>query len=191
LELKTTINALNSLNLLYNYYIMENENARAWPRYAVYSFITLVILLLFLVLVLYLMKSPLVYRSSAYSTTNTTSTVTLITPTPNATATPQSMSPSISLDNSYVFASPLTAEAGGEKIRITVYTLDDRGLGISGKTVSIGGEGSQLQITPVQPVTDGQGRSTFDVASNTPGTYIIQAAVDGTNLNQQANITFN
>jgi hypothetical protein len=121
----------------------------------------------------------LVYRSSAYSTSTSTTDAGL------------SGSLSLSLDNSYVFASPLRAKAGGEKIRITVFILDGRGLGISGKNVSIGGGNeSMLQITPIQPVTDGQGRATFDISSTASGTYIIQATVDGTNLTQKADISF-
>ena len=125
-----------------------------------------------------MLKSPLVYRSGAYSTSTTSIDVGL------------SGSSSLSLDNSYTFASPLRAKSGGEKIRITVFILDGRGLGISGKTVSIGAGNSTLQITAIQPITDGQGRATFDVSSVTPGTYIIQATVDGTNLTQKANISF-
>jgi len=169
---------------------MEEQNARTWPHYAVYSFVIIVILLLFLVLVLYLVKSPLVYRSSAYSTTNITTTSITNPVNTNTPSVTKSKSPGISFDNSYVFASPLTAKAGIEKIRITAYILDDRGLGISGKAVSIGESGNELQITPIQPVTDGQGRATFDVGAVTPGTYIIQAVVDGTKLSQQADITF-
>jgi hypothetical protein len=96
----------------------------------------------------------------------------------------------LSLDNSYVFASPLRAKANGEQIRITVFILNDRGLGISGKTVSIGG-GKLLQVVTVQTITDGQGRATFDVsASGAPGVYIIQAATDGVTLRQKATISF-
>jgi len=118
----------------------------------------------------------LFFRSSAYSLTTSPAE--------------SGISASLSLENSYIFASPLRAKAGGEKIRITVFILDNRGLGISGKTVVVGG-GNLLQVTAVQPVTDPQGRATFDISSeSSTGVYIIQASVDGINLIQQATITF-
>ena len=96
----------------------------------------------------------------------------------------------MSQDNSYVFASPLRAKANGEQVRITVYILDDRGMGMSGKTVSIGG-GNPIQVTQIQPVTDSQGRATFDISSgSTPGVYLIQAASGGVTLTQKATVAF-
>jgi hypothetical protein len=161
---------------------MNDQKTTTWPRYTVYSLIVIVVLLLILILILYLVKSPLIYRSSAYSSTSTSS----------STGGPQpGGSSNLSLDNSYIFASPLRAKVGGEKIRITVFILSDRGLGISGKTVIVGGGKNLLHVTSIQPVTDGQGRATFDVSSETsPGVYIIQASVDGVNLVQQATISF-
>jgi len=43
---------------------------------------------------------------------------------------------SFSVDNSYVFITPLRARANEqEKIRVTVFVLDDQGLGVMGKKV--------------------------------------------------------
>ena len=148
-------------------------------KYIIIVFILFIVLILILILFLYLIRSPLIFRSGAYSSTTTSTDETR----PAGTS-------GLSLDNSYVFASPLRAKVGGEQIRITVYILNDRGLGMSGKTVSLG-RGSQLQVSSIQPVTDGQGRATFDVASESaPGLYIIEAAVDGATLIQKATITF-
>lgn len=154
---------------------MQEEKNNRWPRYAVITLIIVVVLFLVLILFLYLVKSPLIFRSGAFSP---------------ATTITEMGSGSLSLDNSYVFASPLRAKTNGEKIRITVFILSDRGVGMSGKTVSIGG-GKLLQVVSIQPVTDAQGRATFDVASeSSPGVYIIQAATDGVNLKQTATISF-
>lgn len=153
---------------------MENTKSNTWPRYAVYTLIVIIILLLILVLVLYLVKSPLIYKSGAYSATTTTQT---------------GVAPSLSLDNSYIFASPLRAKAGGEKIRITVFVLDSRGLGISGKKVTLG-SGNSLLVVPIQPATDGQGRAIFDISASSVGVYIMAAAADGVNLTQKATISF-
>ena len=155
---------------------MDDQKPSKWPKYAVFSLIFVVVLLLILILILYLIKSPLIYRSSAYS--ETTSTEELGIPT------------SLSLDNSYVFASPLRAKSGGEKIRVTVFVLDSRGLGMSQKKVSIS-SGGPLTVTAVQTSTDGQGRATFDVSSGSgAGVYVIGATVDGAKLTQQATISF-
>jgi len=155
---------------------MEEERGNKWPRYAVYSLIVIVVLLIILILFLYLIKSPLIFRSGA-STLTTSTTV-------------SGVIPEVSPDNSYVFASPLRAKTGGEKIRVTVFVLDSKGLGVSGKKVIIG-SGDLLQITPIQPVTDGAGRASFDVSSQgKSGTFIIQAVADGTKLIQTASISF-
>jgi hypothetical protein len=166
-----------SLSDDYNITMYEEKDTRR-PRYALYALIIIVILLLILILFLYLIRSPLIFRSGASS-----STVSVPTAQPGSV-------PSLSLDNSYVFASPLRAKVGGEQIRVTVFILNDRGLGMAGKTVSVGG-GDTLQVTSIQPITDSQGRATFDIASNSaPGVYIIQASVDSVNLTQKATITF-
>lgn len=155
---------------------MNEEYPKRKSKAPLYILIIVIILLLILALILYMMKSPLIYRSGAYSSTEN---VTVL-----------NNSPSLSIDNSYVFASPLRAKTGGEKIRITVFILDDRGIGMSGKSVSIGG-GDQLQVIPIQPVTDSQGRAAFDISSvSTPGAYIIQAATGSINLTQKATVTF-
>ena len=164
------------ISLDHDYCIMEDTKQRKWPRYIVYSLIVIVFLIIILILFLYLIRSPLIFRSGAQSIS--TSSVTEVS------------SPSLSLDNSYVFASPLRAKIGGEKIRITVFVLDSRGIGILGKKVVVGG-GNLLNVTPIQPVTDGVGRATFDISSETnPGTFIIQATADGTQLVQKATISF-
>jgi len=153
--------------------MQETRNA-SWQKYAVYTLIVVVVLLLILILFLYLIRSPLIFRSGASTlTTNVT----------------QPVGQNLSLINSYVFASPLRAKAGGEKIRITVYILDDRGIGITGKNVTIAG-GSQLSVALIQPATDSQGRATFDIGSDSTGVYIIQASVDGATLTQKTSVSF-
>jgi hypothetical protein len=153
----------------------EDKNNRV-KRNSIYLLVIVVILILILILFLYLIRSPIIFRSGASSS--------------NPPTTQKVSTATMSLDNSYVFASPLRAKANGEQIRITVFILDDRGLGMVGKTVSIGG-GNQLQVSVIQSVTDSQGRATFDISSgSTPGVYIIQASVDKVILLQKATVTF-
>jgi len=96
----------------------------------------------------------------------------------------------ISLENSYVFASPLMARAGSqEKIRVTVFILDTEGRGAYGKPVFLG-QDERLEITSVQPVTDNLGRAIFDVAAATPAEYFIEARVDNRVLPQRVKVSF-
>jgi hypothetical protein len=154
----------------------ESKTPRRSRNAIYYTLAVIVILILILILFLYMIRSPLIFRSGAYSVSQPVGL--------------PSVSTSLSLDNSYIFASPLRAKTGGESIRITVYILDNRGIGIAGKTVSIGG-GSLLTVTPIQPTTDSQGRATFDVYSgSSPGVYLIQASTGGVTLTQKATISF-
>jgi len=51
---------------------------------------------------------------------------------PRATSSNQN---AINIQNSYLFASPLTAKAdGNEKVRLTIFLLDNRGIGVPEKS---------------------------------------------------------
>lgn len=98
---------------------------------------------------------------------------------------------SLSLENSYLFASPISALGDGTSIiRVTAIVLNDTGLGISGQKVNLKAASSGLTITQVQPITDTFGRAIFDVTSNTPGSYTISAEVSGGILPQTVAILF-
>ncbi len=98
-------------------------------------------------------------------------------------------STSPSLENSYIFASPLRAGVGGEKIRITVFILDSTGKGVFGKTVELG-EVPALDIAKTQNVTDETGKAVFDVSSRAKGLFSIEAVYDGNVLPQRIQATF-
>ena len=94
------------------------------------------------------------------------------------------------LENSYLFASPLSAQAGGkEKIRITVFLLDNQGKGVVGQAVFLG-QNEKLEITTVQGVTDDLGRAYFDVAAKVPAEYLIEAKVNNQVIPQRASVSF-
>lgn len=96
----------------------------------------------------------------------------------------------ISLENSYVFASPLVAQANGkEKIRVTVFVLDTEGKGVEGKPVFLG-LNERLEINPVQAVTDNLGRAIFDIATTSPAEYLIEARVENRVLSQRVKVSF-
>ncbi|KKU17588.1 MAG: hypothetical protein UX28_C0008G0004 [Candidatus Pacebacteria bacterium GW2011_GWA1_46_10] len=96
----------------------------------------------------------------------------------------------ISLDNSYIFASPVRAKAGSDLIRITVFVLDNGGLGVYNKDVIVGNEDSGLTINKTQATTDETGKALFDISSNTPGTYFVEVMIDKLTVPQKVKIVF-
>jgi len=97
---------------------------------------------------------------------------------------------SFSVENSYLFVTPLRARANGqEKIRLTVYILNNQGLGVMGKEVILR-ESPDLKVEAIQAVTDAFGKAFFDVASNKPGEYYLEVRVEGRILPQKAHLTF-
>ena len=96
----------------------------------------------------------------------------------------------LSQDNSYIFASPISAYADGVSIiRVTVFVLNSQGLGISDQTVELK-TSSPVTISQIQPVTDNFGRAIFDVTSVTSGHYTINAEIGGQSLSQKVLVSF-
>jgi len=98
-----------------------------------------------------------------------------------------------SIDNSYIFISPLRAKASqdnNEKIRVTIFVLNNQGLGVLGRSVNL--ELSPfIKIEAIQAITDDYGKAVFDVSSSKIGEYYLGITVDGTDLKQKAHLTFN
>ncbi len=98
---------------------------------------------------------------------------------------------SFSIDNSYLFVSPLRANANGrEKIRISVFILNNQGLGVMGKKVVLGNN-PNLKINIIQGLTDNFGKAVFDVSSGKKGEYYLEVKVKETVLPQKAHLSFN
>lgn len=163
---------------------MEEEKRPGNSRTIVFALISLLVFILILILFLYLIRSPALFGSFAQSE-NTTSI--LNSPQSNSSTTVSG----VSFENSYLFASPLRASVGAERIRITAYILDGQGIGISGKEVVLVGSVSSIHIYPISPVTDASGRATFDVSGDSVGNFVIEASVGGKKLNQNVSISFN
>jgi len=105
-------------------------------------------------------------------------------------SSPSLSSGEIALDNSYIFASPLSAKANGkEKIRITVFILDSQGKGVYGQPVFLG-EDERLEVKEVQAITDNIGRAMFDVSSFTVTDYFVEASVNNQVLPQRVKVSF-
>ena len=97
---------------------------------------------------------------------------------------------SFSVDNSYIFVTPLRAKANNqEKIRITIFVLSNQGLGVAGKKVSIPmSPGISSEAT--QGLTDQYGKAFFDVSSTIKGDFNFDITVDDIPLKQKAHISF-
>lgn len=96
----------------------------------------------------------------------------------------------ISLENSYLFASPLVSQANGTSlIRVTAFLLNNQGLGISGQRVELHFSGP-LTVSQIQPSTDSFGRAYFDIISTTPGEYTISASSLDVFLSQMVLVSF-
>jgi len=95
-----------------------------------------------------------------------------------------------SLPNSYVFASPLSAKSVSEKIRVTVFLLDDKGRGVSGKKIELSSNPLGINFAPIQAETDKLGQAVFDLTSGVPGQFVIQASVEGQAFPQTVTVRF-
>ncbi|MBU2577625.1 hypothetical protein KKA69_02215 [Patescibacteria group bacterium] len=100
----------------------------------------------------------------------------------------------LSPGNSYVFASPVTAKAGMDKIRVTVFALDGQGRGVPNALVSVGCLDTVacggVSFTDVQRQTDTLGQAIFDITSSSAGKFEIQAFVSGTSIPQTVMVNF-
>lgn len=96
----------------------------------------------------------------------------------------------VSISNSYIFASPVRATAGGDLIRVTVFILDDEGNGLYDKKVTVKSNNQDLIIKEVQSLTDETGKAVFDVASNIAGVYTLEAFIEELVLPQKIKVTY-
>ena len=108
--------------------------------------------------------------------------------TKKATSTNNS---AVVLENSYLFASPLQAKADDkEKIRLTIFILDGRGLGVQNQTVRLS-TSSKITTTEVQSITDESGKAVFDLTSEISGQFPVSAVTNTGTVPQQVKVVFN
>ena len=94
------------------------------------------------------------------------------------------------LENSYLFASPLQSKADGkEKLRLTIFILDGRGLGVQNQTVNLS-VSSKTTVTEIQPITDESGKAVFDLTSTTAGQFNVSALTTSGTIPQQVKVVF-
>jgi hypothetical protein len=96
----------------------------------------------------------------------------------------------VALENSYLFASPLQAKADNqEKIRLTVFILDGRGLGVPNQIVDIS-TSSKVSILEIQKTTDDTGKAVFDLSSNAAGRFDVTVKTKSGTIPQQVKVVF-
>jgi len=99
---------------------------------------------------------------------------------------------SFSPENSYVISVPNKAKGdGSQKIRVTVFILNGKGLGVLGKTIEITNpDAVNITIDSIQPTTDALGKSYVDIASKNASEFYLEIKVDGIVLPQKAHLLF-
>lgn len=99
-------------------------------------------------------------------------------------------SSTVVLENSYLFASPLQAKGDSqENIRLTVFLLDGRGLGVANQTVKLDLP-KTISITNQQEITDSTGKAIFDIVSPISQTINVSASTGQNKLPQKVKIVF-
>ena len=94
------------------------------------------------------------------------------------------------LENSYVFTSPLQAKADGkEKMRLTVFILDGRGIGVANQNITIK-TSSKVTILEIQSLTDETGKAVFDLTSESAGQFNVSAVTPSGTVPQQVKVLF-
>lgn len=85
---------------------------------------------------------------------------------------------------------PLRAKANNqEKIRITIFVLNNQGLGVMGRKVFVGMD-SSLNVETIQGLTDSYGKAFFDVSASKAGEYYLEITVDDAKLKQKAHLSY-
>ncbi len=146
----------------------EEKKEKKSRRGLVLAIIIIIILLIGLVVSVYLVGNRTRFIGSAYS---------------------PGSSGQVDLENSYVFASPLRASSGGEQIRITVFVLDSKGKGMSGRKVVLG-QNDKVIIASIASTTNEIGMAVYDISAKSPGLYVIEGTVDGVLLPNRVSVTF-
>lgn len=96
----------------------------------------------------------------------------------------------LSLENSYLFASPLLAKTGGEKITVFAFVLSDQGLGLAGKKVVLY-SAPALSAEVVRDETDSRGLAVFEITSSQAGQFRLWAQVPGEGqIKQEVLVTY-
>ena len=95
-----------------------------------------------------------------------------------------------SQENSYVFVSPLRARANGQElIRLTIFILNNQGLGVPGKLVELKNT-QELNVQTIKGNSDEYGRAVFDISSADSGEFYISIEVEDQELDQRAHLSF-
>lgn len=145
-----------------------NENSKEKPRYVLLFVILFIFIFTLIILVYYIHYTTSITPKASYGNRKSI----------------------VSIDNSYVFASPVRAKAGGDLVRVTVFLLDSEGNGVFDNQVTVRSNDSNLTVSDIQSLTDETGRAIFDLKTSVVGNYEIEATSNGIVLPQKLKVIF-
>jgi hypothetical protein len=94
----------------------------------------------------------------------------------------------VSVNASYLIGEKITAVSNGkDKIKVNVFVVDNKGIGIKGKTVTVSGING---IEPELGVSDNNGQVHFEASSVTEGQYELTASINGVTIPKTVKVTF-
>lgn len=147
---------------------MNDQNINKRPNYLLLVIILVIFVITLGILVYYIrFQTAIAPKASSFNTIKT-----------------------VSITNSYVFASPVRASAGGDLIRVTAFILDDEGNGLYDQRVSLRSDDSDLVIKDIQSLTDETGKAIFDLSSSKAGDFIIDIYANGTRLPHSLKVVY-
>ncbi len=147
---------------------MNNESEEKRPNYLILVIILLIFLLTLGILVYYVrFQTSIAPKTSSFNTAK-----------------------SISVTNSYVFASPVRASAKGDLIRVTVFILDSEGNGLFDQKVMLKSAETSLVIKDIQSLTDETGKAIFDLSSDVTGNFEIDTYANNIQLPQSLKVIY-
>lgn len=147
---------------------MNNETEEKRPNYLILVIILIIFLLTLGILVYYVrFQTSIAPKASSFNTAK-----------------------SISVTNSYVFASPVRASAGGDLIRVTVFILDSEGNGLFDQKVVLKSIDTSLVVKDIQSLTDETGKAIFDLSSDVTGNFAVDTYANNIQLPQSLKVIF-
>lgn len=115
---------------------------------------------------------------------------TQVVPSVLVTLTKAAPATRVSLQNSLVIGDKILAKAdGSDSCVINVFLLDTSNKGVVNKRVELDVIAG-VTIIPVSAITDSDGKSTFEVTSNTEGQFQLTARAEGVSLPRGITVTF-
>lgn len=114
-----------------------------------------------------------------------------VIPKAMVTLTKAAPSQKVSLGDSYFLAEKIQAKADGvDQTKVNVFVMDNKGMGVMEKSVSIESDESTLVIEPIKATTDKDGKASFSIKFSQEKVVKVRALVEGVEIPQQVSLIF-